>query len=181
MGGDLSQKNTANKKYEILAQNSYFVLEIIHINYENVSKLRTDFVNNNNNLRSQVQHAWKKLERRGMGNTKVTRNGGIVFGISTVVLLSFLLMNNAISAQGDKKAGSDKARACQVCHGVGGKSTNPTYPRLAGQHAKYIIKQLKAFKAGTRKDPIMNGMASTLSEKDMEDVAAFFASNGRNH
>ena len=109
---------------------------------------------------------------------KVRNNGGVVVGISAVILLSLLLMNNAISAEGDIKAGSEKARACQVCHGKGGKSTNPTYPILAGQHAKYIIKQLKAFKAGVRKDPIMNGMAATLSEQDMEDVAAFFADNG---
>jgi len=113
-----------------------------------------------------------------MRETKVRRTGGVVFGVSTLILLSMLLMNNAISAQGDIKAGSVKARACQVCHGKGGRSTNPTYPILAGQHAKYIIKQLKAFKAGVRKDPIMNGMASTLSEQDMEDVAAFFADNG---
>lgn len=79
---------------------------------------------------------------------------------------------------GSIKAGSDKARACQVCHGKGGRSTNPTYPRLAGQHAKYIVKQLKAFKAGIRKDPIMNGMAATLDEQDMKDVAAYFESNG---
>jgi cytochrome c553 len=108
----------------------------------------------------------------------VRKTGGIVFSISTMILLSTLLMNNAISAAGDIKAGSEKARACQVCHGKGGKSTNPTYPILAGQHAKYIIKQLKAFKSGVRKDPIMNGMAATLSEQDIEDIAAFFADNG---
>lgn len=79
---------------------------------------------------------------------------------------------------GSVQAGSNKARACQVCHGKGGRSTNPTYPRLAGQHAKYIVKQLKAFKAGIRKDPIMNGMAATLDEQDMKDVAAYFESNG---
>ena len=113
-----------------------------------------------------------------MGLKKVSHTGGVVFSISAVMLLSSLLMSKAISAEGDIKAGSEKARACQVCHGVGGKSTNPTYPILAGQHAKYIIKQLKAFKSGVRTDPIMNGMAATLSEKDMEDVAAFFANNG---
>ena len=113
-----------------------------------------------------------------MGLKKVSHTGGVVFSICAVMLLSSLLMSKAISAEGDIKAGSEKARACQVCHGVGGKSTNPTYPILAGQHAKYIIKQLKAFKSGIRKDPIMNGMAATLSEKDMEDVAAFFANNG---
>ena len=112
-----------------------------------------------------------------MRNMKVKSVGGVVFGISTSILLLLFLMNDAISAQGDIKAGSEKARACQVCHGKGGKSTNPTYPILAGQHAKYIIKQLKAFKSGVRKDPIMNGMAATLSEQDMEDVAAFFEDN----
>lgn len=94
-----------------------------------------------------------------------------------VAVLLMTLPVTALYADGDIKAGSIKARACQVCHGKGGNSTNPTYPRLAGQHAKYIIKQLKAFKAGTRKDPIMNGMASTLEEQDMQDVAAFFSNN----
>jgi len=112
-----------------------------------------------------------------MRKKSVRTTGGLVVGISALVLLPVLLMNNAISAEGDIKAGSEKARACQVCHGKGGKSTNPTYPRLAGQHAKYIIKQLKAFKSGIRKDPIMNGMAATLSEQDMHDVAAFFENN----
>ncbi|HEY5603280.1 MAG TPA: cytochrome c [Gammaproteobacteria bacterium] len=91
--------------------------------------------------------------------------------------LVMLFASSYVNAQGNVNAGSDKAKACQVCHGKGGNSTNPTYPRLAGQHAKYIVKQLKAFKSGTRTDPIMNSMAATLSDEDMEDVAAFFASN----
>ncbi|NOZ55082.1 MAG: cytochrome c [Gammaproteobacteria bacterium] len=94
-----------------------------------------------------------------------------------LLLLLLLLTSVAVNAAGNAKAGSSKARACQVCHGKGGVSTNPAYPKLAGQHAKYIIKQLKAFKSGTRKDPIMNGMASTLSEQDMKDIAAFFENN----
>jgi cytochrome c553 len=110
-----------------------------------------------------------------MRHAKVNVTGGVVF---LVALLSLPLTSGLVSAQGNVNAGSEKARACQVCHGKGGKSTNPTYPRRAGQHAKYIIKQLKAFKSGTRKDPIMNGMAATLSEQDMEDVAAYFESNG---
>jgi len=108
---------------------------------------------------------------------RVRVTGGTVRVVWVSVFLSFLLTSSLVSAQGDIKAGSKKAKACQICHGNGGKSTNPTYPRLAGQHAKYIIKQLKAFKSGTRKDPIMNGMASTLSEQDMEDVAVFFENN----
>jgi len=88
-----------------------------------------------------------------------------------------ICISTASYAQGDRSAGSEKARHCQVCHGVGGRSTNETYPILAGQHSKYIEKQLRAFKTGTRKDPIMNGMASKLSEQDIEDVAAYFSSN----
>lgn len=91
--------------------------------------------------------------------------------------LSALLISGLAQAAGDLKAGEKKARACQVCHGNGGQSTNPTYPVLAGQHARYLVKQLKAFRSGTRKDPIMNGMAAPLSDQDMEDVATFFESN----
>jgi cytochrome c553 len=94
------------------------------------------------------------------------------------LFLGFILLGiSTAQAEGSLEAGTQKARACQVCHGRGGHSTNPTYPILAGQHAAYIQKQLRAFRAGTRKDPIMNGMAAPLSDQDIEDVAAFFHSN----
>jgi len=98
-----------------------------------------------------------------------------LFFIILVFFTSFYAGN--VYAEGSIKAGADKAKACQVCHGKGGHSTKPTYPILAGQHAQYIQKQLRAFKEGARKDPIMNGMAAPLSEQDIEDVAAFFQSN----
>ena len=94
-----------------------------------------------------------------------------------LAVCAFIIFSTASYAQGDLKAGTEKARHCQACHGKGGRSTKDTYPILAGQHSKYIVKQLKAFKSGTRKDPIMNGMASKLSVQDMEDVAAYFSSN----
>lgn len=98
--------------------------------------------------------------------------------IKWLIITSVLLaVSQAAFGEGDATAGKVKAVACQVCHGKGGKSTNPLYPILAGQHAKYLVKQLKAFKSGTRKDPIMNGMAEPLTEQDMEDVAAYFQSN----
>ena len=79
-------------------------------------------------------------------------------------------------ASGDAKAGQAKAGVCFGCHGVNGNSTNPAWPKLNGQHAKYIAKQLADFKAGKkRKDPIMSGQAAALSEQDMADLAAFFA------
>ena len=107
--------------------------------------------------------------------TKVIICRASVWSFVLLTLLAF----GSVQADGSANAGKQKARACQVCHGKGGVSTNPTYPVLAGQHAKYIVKQLKAFRSGTRKDPIMNGMAASLSDQDMEDVASFFESNHR--
>ncbi len=98
--------------------------------------------------------------------------------IKIVFITASITFAHGSHASGNIDSGKTKAIACQVCHGEGGKSKNPLYPVLAGQHAKYIVKQLKAFKAGTRKDPIMNGMAAPLTDSDMEDVAAFFESNG---
>ena len=95
----------------------------------------------------------------------------------TVLLTASAIFAAPAQATGDKEAGKEKAIPCQICHGKGGRSTNPLYPVLAGQHAQYIVKQLKAFKAGTRKDPIMNGMAEPLTDIDMEDLAMFFQSN----
>ena len=98
-----------------------------------------------------------------------------LFSLTLIFFTSFYAGN--IYAEGSIEAGAEKAKACQVCHGKGGHSTKPTYPILAGQHAQYLQKQLRAFKDGTRKDPIMNGMAAPLSEQDIDDVAAFFQSN----
>jgi cytochrome c553 len=55
-------------------------------------------------------------------------------------------------------------------------SANPLWPNLAGQHAAYLVKQLEAFKSGARKDPVMSPMAAPLSKQDMENLAAYFAS-----
>lgn len=94
----------------------------------------------------------------------------------TLTLFFTLMISGTAFAAGNAANGQDKARACQVCHGPGGKSTNPIYPILSGQHAQYIEKQLRAFRDGTRKDPIMNGMAAPLNDQDIEDVAAYFQS-----
>jgi cytochrome c553 len=76
---------------------------------------------------------------------------------------------------GDAKAGATKAGACAACHGIDGNSGDPQYPKLAGQHEAYIWRQLKLFKSGERANPIMQGMAAPLSEQDMRDIGAFFA------
>lgn len=77
---------------------------------------------------------------------------------------------------GDASAGQGKAAACGACHGMDGNSTDPQYPKLAGQNEQYIVTQLMRFKTGVRNNPIMAGMAATLSPQDMHDIGAYFAS-----
>ena len=77
---------------------------------------------------------------------------------------------------GDATAGQGKAAACGACHGMDGNSTDPQYPKLAGQSEQYIVRQLENFKSGRRQNPIMLGMATPLSEQDMHDIGAYFAS-----
>ncbi len=77
---------------------------------------------------------------------------------------------------GDPKAGQTKAGACAACHGLDGNSADPANPKLAGQHEQYIWRQLKLFKSGERENPIMLGMAATLTEQDMRDIGAYFGS-----
>jgi len=78
-------------------------------------------------------------------------------------------------AAGDAAAGKTKAAACAACHMADGNSMIPTFPKIAGQHVPYVVKQLTAFKAGTRKDATMFGMTAALSEQDMVDIATYFA------
>jgi cytochrome c553 len=79
--------------------------------------------------------------------------------------------------EGDPAAGQAKAATCIACHGPDGNSVNPEWPKIAGQHARYIAKQLKEFKAGKhRSNALMAGMVAGLSEQDMDDLGAFYAS-----
>jgi cytochrome c553 len=79
-------------------------------------------------------------------------------------------------AAGDAAAGKAKAAACAGCHGPDGNSTNPEWPKLAGQHVAYLEKQLREFKAGKRVNATMNGMAAPLSDQDIADISAHYAS-----
>lgn len=81
------------------------------------------------------------------------------------------------ATKGDAAAGATKSATCVACHGVGGNGIiNPEWPKLAGQHASYTAAQLKHFKAGERKNAVMSGQAQLLSEQDMADIGAHFAS-----
>ena len=94
------------------------------------------------------------------------------------ILLALVLLGLTGTAQaaGDPDAGKAKSASCGSCHGADGNSSNPLWPKLAGQHASYIKKQLLEFKSGARKDPTMTAMAAGLNEQDMEDLAAYYAS-----
>jgi cytochrome c553 len=85
------------------------------------------------------------------------------------------LLTIAPAAGQDIEAGRTKSQACAACHGADGNSTTGTYPNLAGQTWRYIYLQLKDFKEGRRKDPVMSPMAEPLSKQDMIDIANFFA------
>lgn len=77
---------------------------------------------------------------------------------------------------GDPVAGKEKSSMCQGCHGEDGNSATADYPKLSGQYAAYIIKQVNNFKSGLRKDPMMSAMAASVADEDMPDIAAYFAS-----
>ena len=96
----------------------------------------------------------------------------------SALILSFALMSasSLVQAGGDIKAGKAKSAMCATCHGGAGVSTNPIWPNLAGQKEAYLVKQMKAFKDGSRKDPMMGPTAKILSDADMANLAAYFAS-----
>ena len=75
--------------------------------------------------------------------------------------------------------GKQKAAVCLACHGADGNAVDPQYPRLAGQYNEYIQQALREYKTGQRRNPIMKGFVATLSDQDIEDIAAFFSSQPR--
>ena len=81
------------------------------------------------------------------------------------------------SGGGNPVAGKEKSALCQGCHGEDGNSAVPTFPKLAGQYAEYIGRQINNFQTGNRRDPVMTDMAATLTDrKDIADIAAYFSS-----
>jgi cytochrome c553 len=93
-----------------------------------------------------------------------------------VALAAFVLSAPAIAAKGNPEAGKAKAEPCKACHGETGASASPEFPKIGGQHADYLIVALRHYKLGKRKNPIMAGQVANLSEADMRDLAAWYAS-----
>jgi cytochrome c553 len=86
-----------------------------------------------------------------------------------------LLAGGGVCSAGDVKAGRTKALMCQACHGLDGLSKAPDAPNIAAQIEPYIVAQLLAYKSGTRKNDAMSVVAPSLSDTDIEDLAAYFA------
>jgi cytochrome c553 len=92
----------------------------------------------------------------------------------TIFLAVLTGLNSQVMA-GDAAAGKSKAASCAGCHGPAGISSNPMWPNLAGQQEAYLAKQLKAFRDGTREDPMMSPMAKPLTDTDIENLAAYYS------
>ena len=75
---------------------------------------------------------------------------------------------------GKAENGATKAAVCTACHGPAGNSTNPEWPRLAGQNAVYVAQQLRLFRSGVRANPIMQPLAASLKDQDISDLAVYF-------
>ena len=93
-----------------------------------------------------------------------------------IVTTGLLTLAATSQASGDAKAGETKAQACLACHSPTGDAQNPRPPILNGQYEDYLIQAIQAYKNGSRKNPIMAAMVAPLSEQDIKDVAAYFAS-----
>ena len=100
-----------------------------------------------------------------------------------VVVASVTGMANAQAVKGDAKAGEGKIAMCIGCHGIPGYQASfpEVYkvPMIGGQNEAYIVSALNAYKKGDRKHPTMRGIADSLSDQDMADVAAFYAGHGK--
>ena len=103
------------------------------------------------------------FSRTAMSVAKLLASGGL------------LLAGGGVSHAGDVKAGMAKAMMCQACHGLDGLSKTPDAPNIAGQIEPYLVAQLQAFKSGVRKNDAMSLFSPSLSDKDIEDLAAYFS------
>lgn len=95
--------------------------------------------------------------------------------IKPLLLITAFLMPAATMAEGDAAAGKTRSTVCAACHGAEGISPNDLWPNLAGQKFGYLVKQMKAFRDGSRSDPMMSPMAAGLTDEDIDNLAAYFS------
>lgn len=88
----------------------------------------------------------------------------------------FLLTANVALAEGDAEAGQQKSATCAACHGADGNSAVAMWPKIAGQHEQYLVRHINLIKSNARPVPEMYGIAQTLSDQDILDLAAYYTS-----
>ncbi len=98
-----------------------------------------------------------------------------MFVVQLLASVCLLLASGGVSRAGDVKAGRARALMCQACHGLDGLSKTPDAPNIAGQTEPYLVAQLQAFKSGARKNDAMSVVVPSLSDKDIEDLAAYYS------
>jgi cytochrome c553 len=98
-----------------------------------------------------------------------------LFAIASLALASTQIQAESLVA-GSADAGKARALTCTACHGPEGNSISALWPNIAGQNANYLLAQLKAFKDGSRVDPLMSSQAMMLSDEDMANLAVYFES-----
>ncbi len=95
--------------------------------------------------------------------------GSLLLGCTSLALA-------AVAPKGDPAAGEEKSVTCAACHGADGNSVAPSFPKLAGQGEKYLLKQMKDIRDGARPVPTMAGQVDNMSDQDLADIAAYYAS-----
>ena len=99
----------------------------------------------------------------------------MIVGFAAVISWSVAAWSGLALAEGDAQAGKAKTAVCAGCHGAEGNSPTAIGPKLAGQNAKYLARQMQDFKNGTRSAPAMSGQLNNMSDQDIENIAAYFA------
>ena len=93
-----------------------------------------------------------------------------------IMSIALLIAGTGVGVAGDVEAGKSKSEGCVGCHGLNGKSNNPNYPDIAGQKKNYLAKAIKDYRDGKRTDAMMNSMVTSLSDADIENLAAYYSS-----
>ena len=104
------------------------------------------------------------------------RQGYRLANLFAVLAVAALAVTNSAHAGGDPAAGREKAKVCRTCHGMDGVGKQPNVPNIGGESDFYLTKQLKAFRKGDRRDEQMAIIARDLSDQDIADLAAYYAS-----
>ena len=100
----------------------------------------------------------------------------MIRSLSPICFALALTLAGPATAGGDPKAGKEKSTTCVACHGETGVSANGQFPMLAGQYEDYLVAALRQYRDGERRNAIMAGFATGLSDEDIDDLAAWYAS-----